>query len=95
MTALAVIGALLAALWVGYQCGRRASPSPFTWRKQTSRTALGRLAITLVVFMAARRLRRHAVVAGALRVIDSRHTARRPRKPMAGGGVAWYRRSVT
>ena len=58
MTALAVISALVIALCVGYHLGRRAGSTPSTWKKRTSRVALGRLAINLLVLMAARRARR-------------------------------------
>jgi hypothetical protein len=57
MTALAVIPALVVALCVGYHVGRRAGSTPSTWKKRTSRVALGRLAINLLVLMTARRIR--------------------------------------
>jgi hypothetical protein len=57
MTALAVISALVAALCVGYHLGRRAGSTGSTWKKRTSRVALGRLAINLLVLMTARRVR--------------------------------------
>jgi hypothetical protein len=57
MTALAVISALVTALCVGYYLGRRAGSTPSTWKKRTSRVALGRLAINLLVLMTARRIR--------------------------------------
>ena len=57
MTALAVISALVTALCIGYHFGRRVGSTPSTWRKRTSRVALGRLAINLVVLMTARRIR--------------------------------------
>jgi hypothetical protein len=58
MTALAVISALVTALCVGYHFGRRAGSTPSTWRKRTSRVALGRLAVNLLVLVTARRVRR-------------------------------------
>jgi hypothetical protein len=58
MTALAVFSGLVAALCIGYHFGRRAGSTPSTWKMRTSRTALGRLAITLLGFMIARRIRR-------------------------------------
>jgi len=58
MTALALISALGAALCIGYQLGRRAGSKPSIWKKRTSRVALGRLAINLLVLMTARRIRR-------------------------------------
>jgi hypothetical protein len=63
MTALAIISALGAALCVGYHLGRRAGSKPSTWKKRTSRVALGRLAINLLVLMTARRIR-HSFQAG-------------------------------
>lgn len=57
MTALVVISALVTALCIGYYFGRRAGSTPSTWTKRTSRVALGRLAINLLVLMTARRVR--------------------------------------
>lgn len=57
MTALALISALGTALCVGYHLGRRAGSKPSTWKRRTSRVALGRLAINLLVLMTARRIR--------------------------------------
>jgi hypothetical protein len=56
MTALALFAAIGTALCVGYHLGRRAGSKPSTWRKRTSRVALGRLAINLLVLMTARRV---------------------------------------
>ncbi len=56
MTALALIAALGTALCLGYYLGRRAGSKPSTWKRRTSRIALGRLAVNLVLLMAARRL---------------------------------------
>jgi hypothetical protein len=58
MTALAVISALVTALGIGYHFGRRAGSTPSTWKKRTSRVALGRLAINLLALATARRVRR-------------------------------------
>jgi membrane protein DedA with SNARE-associated domain len=58
MTVLAGIAALAMATCVGYYFGRRAGSTPSTWRQRTSRIALGRLAITLLVSLTARRIRR-------------------------------------
>ena len=57
MTALALISALGTALCVGYLLGRRAGSKPSSWKKRTSRVALSRLAINLLVLMTARRIR--------------------------------------
>ncbi|MCV7443320.1 hypothetical protein H7K33_13855 [Mycobacterium paraense] len=56
MAALAVIAALGTALCLGYYLGRRAGSRPTTWKRRTSRIALGRLAINLLVLVAARRV---------------------------------------
>ncbi len=63
MTALALIAALGTALCLGYYLGRRAGTQPKTWKCRTSRIALGRLAVNLVLLMAARRFL-------TLRVVD-------------------------
>lgn len=57
MTVLAAIAALAAATCVGYYLGRRAGSTPPPW-KRTSRMELGRLAISMVVLLTARRVRR-------------------------------------
>jgi hypothetical protein len=57
MTALAVISALVTALCIGYHFGRRAGSTPSTWRKRTSRVALSKLAVSLLVLMTVRRIR--------------------------------------
>jgi hypothetical protein len=58
MTVFAGIAALAMATSVGYYFGRRAGSTPSTWKKPTSRIALGRLAISLLVMLAARRIQR-------------------------------------
>ncbi|GBE66231.1 hypothetical protein MFM001_26930 [Mycobacterium sp. MFM001] len=57
MTALVAISALVSALCIGYYVGRRAGSKPPSWKKRTSRAALGRLTINLLVLMATRRIR--------------------------------------
>jgi hypothetical protein len=57
MAALAMICALATALCIGYYLGRRAGSTPLTWKRRTSRIALGRLAINLLVLLTARRIR--------------------------------------
>jgi hypothetical protein len=57
MTVLAGFAALAMATCVGYYFGRRGGSRPSTWKKRTSRIALGRLAISLFVLLTARRLR--------------------------------------
>jgi hypothetical protein len=54
----AEIAALTTATCGGYYLGRRAGSTPSTWRKRTSRTALGRRAISLLMLVTARRIRR-------------------------------------
>ena len=66
MTALAVISALVTALCIGYHFGRRAGSAPSTWKRRTRRTALGKLAISLIVLMIARRIRQSFVAERAL-----------------------------
>lgn len=58
MAVLAVICALATATCVGYYVGRRAGSTPSTWRKRTSRVAIGRLGMSLAMLVAARRVRR-------------------------------------
>jgi hypothetical protein len=58
MMVFAVLCALATAAWIGYYAGRRAGSTPSTWKKRTSRIALGRLAINLLVLVTARRVRR-------------------------------------
>ena len=57
MTVLAGIAALAMATCVGYCLGRRVGSTPSTWKKRTSRIALGRLAISLLVLLTVRRVR--------------------------------------
>ncbi len=57
MTVLAGLAALAAATCVGYYLGLRVSAAPSTWKRRTSRIALGRLAISLLVLLTARRIR--------------------------------------
>jgi hypothetical protein len=61
MTPIAVICAVVTALCVGYYFGRRAGSTPSTWRKRTSRTALGRATLSLILLMIARRVQRNFV----------------------------------
>ncbi|MGA8543652.1 MAG: hypothetical protein WB785_00130 [Mycobacterium sp.] len=58
MTLLAAIAALAAATCLGYYCGRRVGSTRSTWKKRTSRLALGRLMISLLVVLSARQIRR-------------------------------------
>jgi hypothetical protein len=56
VTVLAAIAALAMATCVGYYFGRRERPTRQSWKKRTSRIALGRLAVSLLVSLAARRV---------------------------------------
>ena len=58
VTVLAGIAAIAMAACVGYYFGRRVGSTPSTWKKRTSRITLGRLAISLLVLLTARRIRR-------------------------------------
>jgi len=57
MAVFALVCALVTATLLGYYFGRRAGSSPSSWKKRTSRIALGRLAMSLLVLMTARRVR--------------------------------------
>jgi CDP-diglyceride synthetase len=65
MTPIAVICVVVAALCIGYHFGRRAGSRPSTWKKRTSRAALGRVAAGLIVSMIARRVQRNFLAKGA------------------------------
>jgi hypothetical protein len=78
MTVFAGIAALAMATCVGYYLGRRAGSTPSTWKKRTSRLTLGKLAISLLMLLTARRIRQSfrpervlpdAVYLGQLRLI--------------------------
>lgn len=57
MTVFAAFAALMMATCVGYYFGQRTGSTPSTWKKRTSRIALGRRAANLLVLVAARRIR--------------------------------------
>ena len=74
MAVLALLCALATATLIGYCLGRRAGSSPQSWKKRTSRIALGRLAMSLLVFATARRVRqrfraRRTLPIGGLRAV--------------------------
>ena len=54
---LMAIAALFTAACFGYYFGRRAGSRPSTWKKRTSRVALGRRAANLLALVVARRIR--------------------------------------
>jgi hypothetical protein len=66
MTPIAVICVVVTALCIGYHFGRRAGSTPSNWKKRTSRAALGRVAISLIVLMIARRVQRNLLAKRAL-----------------------------
>jgi hypothetical protein len=66
MTPIAVICLVATALCIGYHFGVRAGSTPSTWKKRTSRAALGRIAISLIVLMIARRVQRNLLAKRAL-----------------------------
>jgi hypothetical protein len=59
MAPIAVICIALTALCVGYHFGRRAGSTPLPWKKRTSRVALARAALSLVLLVSARRIERN------------------------------------
>ncbi|WIM88104.1 hypothetical protein PT015_00805 [Candidatus Mycobacterium wuenschmannii] len=67
MTVLAVFAALVLAASAGYVCGRRAASAPATWRRRTSRVALSRRAVDLLVLVAVRRIRLRMLASLGLR----------------------------
>jgi hypothetical protein len=65
MTPIAVICVVVTALCIGYHFGRRAGSTPST-KKRACRAALGRLAMSLIVLMIARRVQRNFLAKRAL-----------------------------
>ena len=66
MTPIAVICVVVTALCIGYHFGRRAGSTPSTRKKRASRAALGRLAMSVIVLMIARRVERNFLAKRAL-----------------------------
>jgi hypothetical protein len=66
MTPIAVICVVITALCIGYHFGRRAGSTPSTWKRRTSRAALGRVAMSVIVLMIARRVQRNFLAKRAL-----------------------------
>jgi hypothetical protein len=60
VTVLAAIAALTMAACAGYYFGRRERPTRRSWKKRTSRVEVGRLAVSLLVALTARRIRHGA-----------------------------------
>lgn len=66
MTLLVVASALMAALYVGYHCGRRTGARQSRWKTRTSRITMGMLAVNLVGLVVARRIQRNLFAQRAL-----------------------------
>ncbi|MEE6176046.1 hypothetical protein [Mycobacterium sp. 050134] len=64
---LAGIAALVLATCAGYYFGKRSASAPSTWNRRTSRVAVGRAVVTLLMLLAARRVRRNLRSEPALR----------------------------
>ncbi|WP_406813519.1 hypothetical protein [Mycobacterium sp. M23085] len=56
MTVTAAFVALATATCIGYYFGRRAASTPSSWKKRTSRIALGKQAISLLAMITVRRI---------------------------------------
>jgi hypothetical protein len=72
MTVFAAFAALTTATCVGYLFGRRARSTPSTWKKRTSRTALGKRTANLLVLVAVRRVRRRLRARSAVELFGLR-----------------------
>ena len=57
VTVIAAVAALAIATCIGYYFGRRAASTPPSWKKRTTRIALGRQAFNLLAMIAARRIK--------------------------------------
>ena len=78
MTALAVISALVTALCVGYYAGRRTGSPKSTRRKHSRHVTLARLAVSVIVLMVGRRLRKKLKAIEPLLLPWVRRSPRRP-----------------
>ncbi|MCV7076497.1 hypothetical protein [Mycobacterium szulgai] len=79
MAALAVMAAMVTALCVGYYAGRRAGSPASTRKRRSRRVALGRFAVSVIVVMVSRRIRRQ------LKIVEPslfQRVRRRQRRPM-------------
>ncbi|MBX7433461.1 hypothetical protein JDV09_15275 [Mycobacterium sp. Y57] len=80
MTSVAVMVGLVSALWIGFLLGRHTRPGTQTWRQRTTRSALGRQAVVLMVLVAANTLQRRLPMPGRHRPatpLDRLRSARR------------------
>jgi hypothetical protein len=75
MTPIALICVAVTALCIGYHCGRRAGSAPVTWKKRTSRAALARAALSLILLASARRVQRNHLTR-ALKFAEPLHLLR-------------------
>ena len=75
MTPIALICVAVTALCIGYHCGRRAGSTPVTWKKRTSRAALARAALSLILLASARRVQRNHLTR-ALKFAEPLHLLR-------------------
>lgn len=76
MTVIAAIAALATATCIGYYFGRRAASTPPTWKKRTSRVALGRQALNLLAMITARRIQQRLQSERALSGVAARYGLR-------------------
>lgn len=58
MMVLAAFLALALTASAGFYCGRCVGPASLSWQKRTSRVALGKRTVSLLVLVGVRRLRR-------------------------------------
>lgn len=78
MAPIAVICVAVTALCIGYHFGRRAgsrTAGPATWKQRTSRAALARAALSLILLASARRVRRNYLTR-ALKFAEPLHVVR-------------------
>jgi hypothetical protein len=89
---VAVVCALATATCTGYYLGRRTGSRPSTWKKRTSRIALGKQAMSLLVLMTARRVGQRLGRQRALRGLGSTSGVRTIGPvEFLRAGVAWMR----
>lgn len=92
MAVVAVICALATAACIGYYLGRRAGSRPSTWQKRTSRIALGKQVMSLLVLMTARRVRQRFGHERMIRTLGSAFGLRTIGPvDFLRAGVAWVR----
>ncbi|WP_082942823.1 hypothetical protein [Mycobacterium sp. 852002-40037_SCH5390672] len=89
MTVIAVVAALATATCLGYYLGRRAGSTRPSWKKRTSRIALGRQAVNLVAMITARRIQRRLQAERVVSAMAGRYGLRviAPLHLLRGGAV--------